>query len=120
MKVTEFRIRLYPTDYSTEKEFYESILKFTIEHEWNREDSKGVMFRVGETILELLWPAEGGIIHMPTGSGLSIEVEDVDTLYNELKDTVTVRHELRNNPWGDRSFGIYTPGNYQISFFTRN
>jgi len=120
MKINEFRLKLYPQDYYAQYRFYKEILGFTVKHEWDRDDSKGVMFDVGGTTLEFMWPVEDGLDDMAAGSGLSLAVDDVRELYDELKDQVEIGHELRDNPWGDTSFGIVDPNGYKISFYTQH
>lgn len=49
------------------------------------------------------------------GVYLTIEVEDVDKLYNELKKKgVNIRIDLRDEPWGDRHFAISDPNGVGI------
>lgn len=49
------------------------------------------------------------------GVYLTIEVEDVDKLYNELKKKgVPIRIDLRDEPWGDRHFAISDPNGIGI------
>lgn len=49
------------------------------------------------------------------GVYLTIEVEDVDKLYNELKKKgVTIQIDLRDEPWGDRHFAISDPNGIGI------
>ena len=119
MKVNEFRLRLYPDDFYGSREFFLNVFGFSIRHEWDEPDSKGVMFDVGGTTLEFLWPDEGGYGDLATGSGLSLAVDDVWKLFDELKDKVEIKHSLRDNSWGDTSFGVVTPQGYKISFFTK-
>lgn len=120
MKVNEFRLKLYPEDFYAQRMFYKDTLGFAITHEWDQEDTKGVMFNVGGTTLEFMWPIEEGFKDMATGSGLSLAVDDVHSLFEELKNTVHLTHEIRDNPWGDTSFGIVDPNGYKISFFTKH
>ena len=119
MKVQEFRLKLYPKDFYAQRTFYMDVLGFEIIHEWDREDSKGVMFNVGGTTLEFMWPIEEGLKDIATGSGVSLAVDDVHSLFEELNNTVQLAHKLRDNPWGDTSFGIVDPNGYKISFFTK-
>lgn len=119
MKVNEFRLKLFPEDYSANYTFFKDVLGFAIKHEWDREDSKGVMFDVGGTTLEFMWPVEDGCKDMATGSGLSLAVDDVWSLFEELQGKVEITHKLRDNSWGDTSFGISAPNGYRISFFTK-
>lgn len=49
------------------------------------------------------------------GMYLTIEVEDVDTLYKELKNKgVQMKIDLRDEPWGDRHFAISDPNGIGI------
>lgn len=44
------------------------------------------------------------------GMYLTIEVEDVDRVYDELKKKrVAIKIDIRNEPWGDRHFAIQDP-----------
>lgn len=48
-----------------------------------------------------------------TGS-FYLKVDDVDTLWNRLKDTVSVCYELEEFEWGMREFAIYDNNGYVI------
>ncbi|MEL6720402.1 MAG: VOC family protein [Bacteroidota bacterium] len=49
------------------------------------------------------------------GMYLTIEVEDVDALYAQIKDKdVEIVFELRDEPWGDRHFAIIDPNGVGI------
>lgn len=49
------------------------------------------------------------------GMYLTIEVDDVDKLYRELKQKGTdIKIELRDEPWGDRHFAIQDPNGIGI------
>jgi len=49
------------------------------------------------------------------GMYLTIEVEDVDKMYNELKKKgVEIKIDIRNEPWGDRHFAIQDPNGIGI------
>jgi len=119
MKVNEFRLKLYPDDFEQQRMFYKDVLGFDISHEWDKPESKGVMFNVGGTTLEFMWPVEEGLKDIASGSGLSLRVNDVRGLYEDLKDKANLSHEIRDNAWGDTSFGIIDPNGYRVSFFTQ-
>lgn len=67
-------------------------------------------------------PSQQPLFHQPfTGQGvyLTIEVDDVDRLYQELKQkSVPIRIELRTEPWGDRHFAIEDPNGVGIDLVT--
>lgn len=118
IKVTEFRLKLYPKDFYKVREFYEKELGYGVVDEWDREQSKGVMFEVGSTIIELLWPSPHG--HgQHNDADVSLAVPDVWKLYDTMKDKPYVRRGLKDNPWGDTSFHIHDPEGFRITFFTQ-
>ncbi|GGN05892.1 hypothetical protein GCM10010967_46370 [Dyadobacter beijingensis] len=63
-------------------------------------------------------PSQQPLFHQPfqgQGMYLTIEVDDVDKLYNELKKKGTdIRIDLRDEPWGDRHFAILDPNGIGI------
>ncbi len=49
------------------------------------------------------------------GMYLTIEVDDVDKIYNELKEKgVAIKIDIRDEPWGDRHFAIEDPNGIGI------
>ncbi len=53
------------------------------------------------------------------GMYLNIEVEDVDKLYEEIKQKgVEIKIEIRDEPWGDRHFAIQDPNGIGIDIVT--
>jgi len=52
------------------------------------------------------------------GMYLTIEVNDVDKLYQELKDKVAIQIDLRVEPWGDKHFAIQDPNGVGIDIVT--
>ena len=63
-------------------------------------------------------PTQHPFFHSPyAGKGmyLTIEVEDVDTIYEELKNKgVEIKIAIRDEPWGDRHFAIEDPNGIGI------
>lgn len=63
-------------------------------------------------------PSQQPLFHKPfqrQGVYLTVEVDDVDALYQELKKKgVIIKIELRNEPWGDRHFAIEDPNGIGI------
>ena len=63
-------------------------------------------------------PSQQPFFHKPfmgQGMYLTIEVDDVDSLYNDLKRKgVPIRIDIRNEPWGDRHFAIEDPNGIGI------
>lgn len=63
-------------------------------------------------------PSQQSLFHKPfSGEGmyLTIEVEDVDKFYRELKTKkIEIKIDLRDEPWGDRHFAIQDPNGIGI------
>lgn len=58
-------------------------------------------------------PSQQPFFHKPfQGQGMyvTIEVDDVDKIYNEIRmKGVAIKIDIRNEPWGDRHFAIEDP-----------
>jgi len=67
-------------------------------------------------------PSQQPLFHKPfTGQGmfLTIEVDNVDKLYKDLKKKgAEIKIELRDEPWGDRHFAIVDPNGIGIDLVT--
>jgi len=113
------------TDKLTEtKQFYTEILDFKIvwEADWfillstpNGQDT--ISFLVSghptQRLENFRKPFNGEGIY------LTIEVEDVDSYYEQLKDKqVEIALDIRSEEWGDRHFAIIDPNNIGIDFVT--
>ncbi len=107
------------TKLAESKAFYTSILGFgvTFENEFylllhTPGHSSEISFLLpGHTTQQPLFhkPFQG------QGMYLTIEVEDVDKIYNKLKEKeVEIKIELRDEPWGDRHFAIQDPNGVGI------
>ncbi len=62
-------------------------------------------------------PTQQPFFHKPFSGGmyLTIEVDDVDSIFHELKNKgVEIKVELRDEPWGDRHFAIEDPNGIGI------
>lgn len=63
-------------------------------------------------------PSQQKIFHEPfNGKGiyLTIEVDDVDKIYKKLKKNgLSIKIDLRDEPWGDRHFAIQDPNGINI------
>lgn len=63
-------------------------------------------------------PSQQPLFQKPfTGQGmyLTIEVEDVDKVYNDLKNKgAEIKIDIRDEPWGDRHFAIQDPNGVGI------
>lgn len=63
-------------------------------------------------------PSQQLLFQQPfSGQGiyLTIEVDDVDSMYHDLKSKgVEIKIDIRNEPWGDRHFAIQDPNGVGI------
>lgn len=101
------------------KEFYTSVLNFgvTFENEFYllmHTPNKNAEI----SFLLPLHPTQNPIFHKPfqkEGLFLTIEVNDVDKIYNEIKaKRIEIKVELKDEPWGDRHFAIEDPNGIKI------
>ncbi|MEK7583232.1 MAG: VOC family protein [Patescibacteria group bacterium] len=118
-KVNEFRLKLYPNNFTKVRNFYENILEFPVINEWDNGDhEKGIMFDTGTAILELLAPKLG--YKEIQGADVSLEVQDLMGLWEYIKEKTDVVFEPRHNSWGDTSFRIRDPEGFKITFFKKD
>ena len=110
--VTEFRLKLFVSDFAKRRRFYEETIRWPILEEWDR----GVMYDTGAAVVELLEQLNAEVHN--TSCDVSLRVFDVESLWNDLKDRTEVVFALRQNPWGDTSFCIADPGGFRLTFFT--
>lgn len=63
-------------------------------------------------------PTQQPFFHKPflgEGMYLTIEVEDVDTIYADIKNKgIEIKVDLRDEPWGERHFAIQDPNGIGI------
>ena len=101
------------------KTFYTSILDFgvTFENEFY------LLLHTPNKASEISFllpnhPSQQPLFHNPfqgQGMYLTIEVEDVDTIYNQLKNQgINIKIDIRDEPWGDRHFAIQDPNGIGI------
>ena len=101
------------------KQFYAEVLGFGVTFE---NDFYLLMHTPGhQAELAFLLPnheSQQPLFHKPfNGQGmfLTIETEDVDALYKEIKAKgIPIKIELRDEPWGDRHFAITDPNGINI------
>jgi uncharacterized glyoxalase superfamily protein PhnB len=74
------------------------------------------MYDAGSAVFELLEHSSAEP-HSPSFD-VSLEVSDVQALWNDIRDRAEVVFALRDNPWGDTSFCIADPGGFRLTFFT--
>lgn len=115
--VHQFRFILYVRDFLAQRAFYEEFFGWPIIVEWsNDQGGGGVMFDTGIAVFELI---SRDHIDSPNGSiAVSLHVPDVWALWDRVKNKVTVKFPLRDNPWGDASFCVKDPTGFLIILFS--
>lgn len=107
------------TKLAESKTFYTTILGFgvTFENEFylllhTPDQEAGISFLLPDH------PSQQPFFHKPyqgQGMYLTIEVDDVDKMYTDLKEKgIKINIDLRNEPWGDRHFAIEDPNGIGI------
>jgi len=119
------KIEIFVSDFERSRAFYES-LGVAVVRQW--ED--WVMLALGDNVLDLQGDAhavEGPhyftpeIDRFPRGTGveISIEVEDVDALYERARSLgVDIVKGVQDRPWKARDFRIADPDGYFIRITT--
>jgi uncharacterized glyoxalase superfamily protein PhnB len=115
-RVVEIRIMLFPADFDKARSFYKDVIQWPLLREWRYDQVRGAMFDTGCGIVELLTPEPG--TPATSGGRMSMRVQDVHALWQELSGKSTVIFALRKNAWGDDSFCIADPDGFQLIFFT--
>src|SRR5690606_41596073 len=116
---TKMNDGIFTTKLAESKAFYTSVLGFDVRFE---NEFFLLLHRPGQHV-ELSFclpnhPSQQPFFHKPflgQGMYLTIEVDDVDSIYNDLKKKgVPIKIDIRNEPWGDRHFAIEDPNGIGI------
>ena len=112
MEVLGSRILLRPTDLALSHSFYRDTLGLAIYREFGGEDSPGLVFFLGNGLLEVSgWATE------PPGDAIAlwIQVRDIRAEHRRLADAgVRVLREPRREPWGLEEMWIEDPDGVRI------
>lgn len=98
MDVLSSRILLHPSDPARSHRFYRDTLGLAIYREFGDPDAPGLVFYLGNGLLEVSGQATG-----PHGQGIALwlQVRDVHAEHRRLVDGgVTILREPRHEPWG--------------------
>jgi len=105
------------------KNFYTNVLNFGVSFE----NEFYILLHTPDKKFELSFllpnhPSQQRLFHNAfNGEGIyfTIEVDDVDQLYQTIKTkNVPIKIDLRNEPWGDRHFAIQDPNGVGIDLVT--
>jgi uncharacterized glyoxalase superfamily protein PhnB len=96
-------------------DFYCDILGFTCGNQ--SEEWGWAAVSKDECEIMIAEPNEHTPFERPYFSGtFYIKTDDVDTLWNDLKDKVKVAYEIEDFDWGMREFAIFDNNSYMIQF----
>ena len=107
------------------KQFYSEVLGFGVTFE----NDFYLLMHTPDKAFELSFllpnhPSQQALFQAPfTGKGVyvTIEVEDVDSLYEKVKGKgVEIQIDIRDEPWGDRHFAIQDPNGVGIDMVRYN
>lgn len=107
------------TKLAASKAFYTDILGFGVTFE----NDFYLLLHAPDRTSELSFllpdhPSQQALFHKPfqgQGMYLTIEVEDVDKIYQEIRNKgIEIKIALRDEPWGDRHFAIEDPNGVGI------
>jgi catechol 2,3-dioxygenase-like lactoylglutathione lyase family enzyme len=117
------RVVIRANDYRKSFEFYHDTLGLRLKSSWQRSDSWGALFFLGELLMEIIWfpdgPDSDACNYIPEHSKteLFLQVSNVDALHTRLSDHPDLKISgLENKPWGYRQFDLYDPDHVKIIF----
>lgn len=123
MNTLQVSIVRHTKNYEAMVEFYRDGIRMQITEEWDDPNNRGTLLAFGGKasssvieVIELENEAVPGV--KPVNVVLSIQVEDADSLHDELKERgISIARGLEDAPWGHRSFGIDDPDGFRIWFY---
>ena len=116
---------IYTSNLEESIKFYQGILGFEIEEYYpDNENPTWVCLRIGNDRFGI-GKTFSDINHKlhprgVDGSGVQfyIRVDDVDRVYDELKNELEIIDDIESKNWGDREFTFKDPDGYLISFYS--
>jgi catechol 2,3-dioxygenase-like lactoylglutathione lyase family enzyme len=106
-------------DIGKSKHFYNSILGQKIVMDFGRNVGfvGGLALWERDYALNLIFEEKKQDIKVGANNAeIYFECENLDDLFNRLKEKIKVIHPIREHPWGQRAFRIYDPDNHIIEF----
>lgn len=120
MDVTRLNTIINVADFDEVVAFYRDVLGLVEEESWDGPNGPGIILRAGEgKTLEFFGPPFGARTDKRPVAGieLAFDVTGLDEWAEQLRSKgVEIRRRIKENPWGDRSFGIDDPAGVRIWF----
>ena len=123
MNALQVSIVRHTKNYEAMLEFYRDDLGMKVTEAWNEPDDRGTLLafggKAGSTVIEVIDLEDEAVSGVkPVNVVLSIEVDDADSLHDEMKERgISIARGLKDAPWGHRSFGIDDPDGFRIWFY---
>jgi catechol 2,3-dioxygenase-like lactoylglutathione lyase family enzyme len=120
MEIGTFNVIRHTVNFDAMSRFYSQGLGMSPIEEWDRPHSRGVVYAAHEAssvaTIEVL---QLGDLCVPGVAPVNIElvlyVDDARAVQDELRGRgVTIARELKDEPWGHRSFGVDDPDGLRI------
>lgn len=123
-------VELHVDNFDLAKKYY-SLFGFVIAREDIDEGFGGYLVMELEGNIICFWPGDETVFDQthfskfpadtPRGHGVEIVVmvDDVEKLYESVKDTVNIVEPLRMRPWGKKDFRVTDPFGYYLRFTER-
>ena len=77
----------------------------------------GATLAIGSAETVRLWQEDSAEPGANRTAYLEFQVEDIDAEYARLKDKVTLVHELKTMPWGNKTFQFRDPEGTAVSLY---
>ncbi len=115
MKLQQIRPMLWTAKLTETIAFYSDIMGFTLSE---KNDEWGwARLMKDEVEIMLVYPNENAIIDDSKFTGsFYFDTNDVESLWNSIKDKVSICYELDTFDWGMKEFAIYDNNGYILQF----
>jgi uncharacterized glyoxalase superfamily protein PhnB len=117
--VSEIRVLVETADFEGATAFYGDLLGFPTREQWNDPDRRGTLFQCSSAGVIEIVEGSGPSVEGPRGVTVAVEVDDVDALYDRVRQSdIDVVDPIGNRPWGHRNFEVRDPSGLPLVFFT--
>jgi catechol 2,3-dioxygenase-like lactoylglutathione lyase family enzyme len=120
MEIGTFNVIRHTVNFDVMSRFYGQGLGMSPVEEWDRPQSRGVVFGAqGASSAATIEVLQLGDLCVPGVAPVNIElvlyVDDARAVQDELRGRgMTITRELKDEPWGHRSFGVDDPDGLRI------
>jgi catechol 2,3-dioxygenase-like lactoylglutathione lyase family enzyme len=120
MEIGTFNVIRHTVNFDVMSRFYGQGLCMSAVEEWDRPHSRGVVYAAnGASSAATIEALRLGDLCVPGVAPVNIElvlyVDDARAVQDELRGRgMTITRELKDEPWGHRSFGVDDPDGLRI------